>query len=363
MRLKLDSIGARIGAAVGVLLLGLVAVIATGLLGLVQLERHIDQLVHIDTVKGEAAARMRLAIVSRVDAVRNIALKTDINAMQSDQQRIDEVVKVYAMQREKLLALGLSEAEKTALAQADAAEAAAAPLLKQAQGLARTMQPEMAAEILTAKLGPVQGQWMSGLDELSAAAESGRAAQLAQAQASGTGTLLQMSLAGLAALAVGVAMAVVLAKGISRRLAQAVQVTQRIAAGDLSDVPRDSGRDEVAQTVNALADMQAHLRDTIGEVRSAVLANFGVDNLRFLTPVKAEDSLTVTLTAKQITPRQSADYGEVRWDAVVTNQNDEPVAAYDVLTLVAKPAASAPNSALRRSMASCSATSTCSQPP
>ncbi|AZG46023.1 phenylacetic acid degradation bifunctional protein PaaZ [Gordonia insulae] len=68
-----------------------------------------------------------------------------------------------------------------------------------------------------------------------------------------------------------------------------------------------------------------------------VLANFGVDDLRFLTPVKAEDDLTVTLTAKLITPRQSADYGEVRWDAVVTNQNDDPVATYDVLTLVAKP--------------------------
>ncbi|OZE44938.1 phenylacetic acid degradation bifunctional protein PaaZ [Rhodococcus sp. 05-2254-6] len=68
-----------------------------------------------------------------------------------------------------------------------------------------------------------------------------------------------------------------------------------------------------------------------------VLANFGVDNLRFLTPVKAEDSLTVTLTAKLITPRQSADYGEVRWDAVVVNQDDDPVATYDVLTLVAKP--------------------------
>ena len=35
-----------------------------------------------------------------------------------------------------------------------------------------------------------------------------------------------------------------------------------------------------------------------------VLANFGVDSLRFLTPVKAEDSLTVTLTAKTITPRR-----------------------------------------------------------
>ncbi|HEY5853809.1 MAG TPA: phenylacetic acid degradation bifunctional protein PaaZ [Aldersonia sp.] len=68
-----------------------------------------------------------------------------------------------------------------------------------------------------------------------------------------------------------------------------------------------------------------------------VLANFGVDNLRFLTPVKADDSLTVTLTAKQITPRSSANYGEVRWDAVVVNQNEDPVATYDVLTLVAKP--------------------------
>ncbi|GAB3774001.1 oxepin-CoA hydrolase/3-oxo-5,6-dehydrosuberyl-CoA semialdehyde dehydrogenase [Nocardioides ginsengisegetis] len=67
-----------------------------------------------------------------------------------------------------------------------------------------------------------------------------------------------------------------------------------------------------------------------------VLANFGVDNLRFLTPVRAGDTIQVHLTVKQITPRSSADYGEVRWDAVVTNQDDQPVATYDVLTLVAK---------------------------
>jgi oxepin-CoA hydrolase / 3-oxo-5,6-dehydrosuberyl-CoA semialdehyde dehydrogenase len=67
-----------------------------------------------------------------------------------------------------------------------------------------------------------------------------------------------------------------------------------------------------------------------------VLANFGVDNLRFLTPVKAGDGISVTLTVKQITPRATADYGEVRWDALVTNRAGEPVATYDVLTLVAK---------------------------
>jgi len=67
-----------------------------------------------------------------------------------------------------------------------------------------------------------------------------------------------------------------------------------------------------------------------------VLANYGVDSLRFLTPVNAGDALKVQLTAKEISPRITADYGEVRWDCLVTNQNDEPVAQYDVLTLVAK---------------------------
>ena len=67
-----------------------------------------------------------------------------------------------------------------------------------------------------------------------------------------------------------------------------------------------------------------------------VLANFGVDRLRFLTPVKADDTIQVTLTVKQITPRRGADYGEVRWDATVVNGLGESVATYDVLTLVAK---------------------------
>ena len=65
-----------------------------------------------------------------------------------------------------------------------------------------------------------------------------------------------------------------------------------------------------------------------------VLANYGLENLRFITPVSPGDSIRVTLTAKRITPRETEDYGEVCWDAVLHNQNDEVVATYDVLTLV-----------------------------
>jgi oxepin-CoA hydrolase / 3-oxo-5,6-dehydrosuberyl-CoA semialdehyde dehydrogenase len=67
-----------------------------------------------------------------------------------------------------------------------------------------------------------------------------------------------------------------------------------------------------------------------------VLANYGVENLRFLTPVYPGDELTVTLTCKQIIPREDAGHGEVRWDTDVTNQDGASVAKYDVLTMVAK---------------------------
>ena len=67
-----------------------------------------------------------------------------------------------------------------------------------------------------------------------------------------------------------------------------------------------------------------------------VLANYGLENLRFITPVSPGDKVRVTLTAKQIIPRETDEYGEVHWDAVLKNQNDEIVATYDVLTLVSK---------------------------
>jgi oxepin-CoA hydrolase/3-oxo-5,6-dehydrosuberyl-CoA semialdehyde dehydrogenase len=66
-----------------------------------------------------------------------------------------------------------------------------------------------------------------------------------------------------------------------------------------------------------------------------VLANYGIDDLRFITPLNHGDSMRVRLTCKQKTLRGDTGYGEVRWDTEITNQDDEIVAQYDVLTMVA----------------------------
>ena len=72
-----------------------------------------------------------------------------------------------------------------------------------------------------------------------------------------------------------------------------------------------------------------------------VLANYGLDTLRFVKPVGIGDTIRARLTCKRKIDRQKKDaqgrgQGVVAWDVEVTNQHDEIVASYDILTLVAK---------------------------
>ena len=63
-----------------------------------------------------------------------------------------------------------------------------------------------------------------------------------------------------------------------------------------------------------------------------VLANTGLENLRFQTPLYPGDSMRVELTVKSKSVRDE-ERGEVRWAVYVFNQKDEVVATYDLLTM------------------------------
>jgi oxepin-CoA hydrolase/3-oxo-5,6-dehydrosuberyl-CoA semialdehyde dehydrogenase len=72
-----------------------------------------------------------------------------------------------------------------------------------------------------------------------------------------------------------------------------------------------------------------------------VLANYGLDNLRFVAPVAIGDTIRARLTCKRKVDRNRTDeqgrgQGVVAWDVQVTNQRGELVASYDILTLVQK---------------------------
>jgi oxepin-CoA hydrolase/3-oxo-5,6-dehydrosuberyl-CoA semialdehyde dehydrogenase len=62
-----------------------------------------------------------------------------------------------------------------------------------------------------------------------------------------------------------------------------------------------------------------------------VLANTGLENLRFLTPLYPGDSMRVEITVRAKSLK-SEDTGVVRWAVEIFNQKDELVATYDLLT-------------------------------
>ena len=70
-----------------------------------------------------------------------------------------------------------------------------------------------------------------------------------------------------------------------------------------------------------------------------VIANYGMEGLRFIEPVKIGDTIQVELTCKQKTrkPKRNPEdlpQGVVVWDIKVKNQRDQVVASYDILTLI-----------------------------
>jgi oxepin-CoA hydrolase/3-oxo-5,6-dehydrosuberyl-CoA semialdehyde dehydrogenase len=63
-----------------------------------------------------------------------------------------------------------------------------------------------------------------------------------------------------------------------------------------------------------------------------VLANYGLDSLRFVKPLQPGESIKVRLTAKEKSPRNK-QYGEVRWDVEITTGAGETAATYELLTM------------------------------
>lgn len=70
-----------------------------------------------------------------------------------------------------------------------------------------------------------------------------------------------------------------------------------------------------------------------------VIANYGMENLRFIEPVKIGDTIQVRLTCKNTIKKvqkkaEDKPNGVVEWDVQVFNQRNEVVALYSILTLV-----------------------------
>ena len=114
--------------------------------------------------------------------------------------------------------------------------------------------------------------------ELIAKASADTAGQAAQRASQATTVSLIVMLAVCAASVVG---ALLFSRSVVRPIGQAVQVSQAVAKGDLTVATPSAGRDEIAQLLNALHDMQGSLALVVRSLADRLARSVGPDTLPY----------------------------------------------------------------------------------
>ena len=261
------KIGTRLGVAFAAMLALMLLLAAVGLHGMQRADGHMSEIVNDNVKKMQLSQEMSdsVHIVSRV--LRTIILLDDKAEQETEYAKIVAARARYDKAWDALARMPASEAGKAIRLQIDAAKVEARATNNKVLELARANQDEQASRMLLQEAGPKVAAWQAALDvniELQARSTQAdyEAAHAADRQA-------QFLLAGitLVAIVLTVVAAMTLTRSITRPLATAVQAAGRIRDGDLTQPIETSGRDETAQLLAAMRDMQSSLVSVVGKVR------------------------------------------------------------------------------------------------
>ncbi len=267
MNLRGMRIGFRLGIGFGAILLALVGVLV---FGSVLSANNRDKLiagVGGANAKVILAAKMKAAALESGIAMRNIGLQSDVAAMQKEQGVVKAKQKDYAEARDKLSALGLSEADNKIMGDIAAIDGQIAKPFKAALDQAAAFNSEGAAKVIAEQIDPLTQQSMVAIDKLIDSAQVSAKKTQDDVVGSAQKESVALSVFGLVIIGVAIFVSWLLTRSITTPLRDAVAVAQRVAAGELDSNVSVTGRDEISELLQALKDMDDSLLKIVSEVR------------------------------------------------------------------------------------------------
>ncbi len=269
MNLRQYTIGSRMAAGLSVILF-----IACALLGISVVANQRDRAaIGAAVEKGDeqsaSTEAMHQSLLRVGIAVRNMGLQTTTEGVNAAEEAAKKAVATYQAQRKKLEDAGLSDEAKALLADLNRLVEQTDKHFKAAVGLAQQFNTEQAAVIIATKIDPLTAKSEAVLDRLSELQRAHGRATLAMAEDRARWTLTMVLGLGAAGLALSAWIGWVMSRSIVLPLRQAVDVARHVAAGDLMHRSAIVGRDETAQLLAALNDMNEGLARVVREVRSS----------------------------------------------------------------------------------------------
>ncbi len=273
MNLTNMKVGVRLGLGFALVLVMLVIVTVFGLLRMAQIQNRLDHVVGVSNVVSRLVVDMRNNVSERVTSLRTLTLMTDPADMEPELNRFKEQTAKYDALQQKLSAKFAEEAsaqEKTLLAQIKEAEGIAMPAIAKASALYLANNAVDATRVMVKEIRPAQKKWLDALDQLGAMEDKQNAQTKVDAEAAFNNARNFMLMVLAVAVAIGVAAATVITRGLLKQLGGEPDYTARIAGsiahGDLS-IAIDTHVTDKGSLLTEMKQMRNSLVDIVSQVR------------------------------------------------------------------------------------------------
>jgi len=274
MNLKNMKVGARLALGYGVVLCLLASIVGVSLLKMQQMQERTASITDFNNVQISVIAAMKGSVSERMVSLRNLGLLTDMKPMLLE---VDHLRAQEAVYKENLAKLAKSfddpsttPEEKAFLVKLQEQEAAALPLMAEAEKLGLANKTDEATPLLLNKVDPLQDAWLGTMNKLGRLEEDANADAAREASDAYHAAVGLMLVLAAIAVAAGITSAVLVTRSLQKQLGgepnEAAGIASRIAAGDLTvDVPvkpNDHG-----SLMLAMRDMRDKLAAIVAEVR------------------------------------------------------------------------------------------------
>jgi methyl-accepting chemotaxis protein len=232
----------------------------------------VERVVEVNNAMSDAVGHLRNAMDEMAIQVRGVALMTEMKSITAEVEVFKGAKARYLADEKTLQALaagaGGNEGERRMVKDIAALAAQTIPMLQETADQAADGNNVEAALSLTNRILPLEKQWRGQLQSLQKAIATDSAAAASSARTAEAALTTILGVFALAAIGVGSLVGWRVINGVKRPLADAMAFARRVAEGDLSVHVRAERDDELGQLLQALATMQARLRDLVGHIRS-----------------------------------------------------------------------------------------------
>ncbi|WP_229511146.1 MULTISPECIES: methyl-accepting chemotaxis protein [unclassified Massilia] len=273
MNVSKMKVGMRLGLGFALVLVLLVTVTVVGIVRMAQIQDRLDHVVSVNNVSSRAVIEMRNNVQDRLASLRVLTLMTEATEMEPELKKFKEQTAQYDAAQKKLsgiFAAAGSDTEKALLAEIKGHEAVAMPAIAKASELYLANDAMSATRVMIKEVRPVQKKWTEALDKLVAMEDTQSAQSQRDAESAFANTRNFMLFMLLAAVAIGVAAAWIITRGLIRQLGGEPDYTTKIAGsiahGDLA-VVIDTRTAEKGSLLAEMNEMRNSLVRIVGQVR------------------------------------------------------------------------------------------------